>query len=118
MADKPKVELEITQDKRLLIVDSIAHQIPYGLASEAHGIPLSVFESWIFAGRRDCLVGVNSAQAQFFQDVKNAEMKCIRTHLDLIAARPDNWEAHAWLLERRWPRFYGEFSNDGQEEAE
>jgi len=31
----------------------------------------------------------------------------MREHSDMIAAKPERWQADAWLLERRWPKHYG-----------
>ncbi len=31
----------------------------------------------------------------------------IREHGDMIAAKPERWQADAWMLERRWYKHYG-----------
>jgi hypothetical protein len=34
-------------------------------------------------------------------------MQKVMEHTDMIAAKPERWQADAWLLERRWPKHFG-----------
>lgn len=89
------------------IVDAISHRIPYELAAEANGIAERTLYYWMDLGYQDQLAGKDTEYSDFLQSIKRAEMTRIREHSDIISARPERWQADAWMLERRWPKHYG-----------
>ena len=98
---------KFTPERRAAIVDAIAHRIPYEYAAEANGIAEKTLYLWLEEGRRHQSEGIESDYTIFLQDIKRAEMTRIREHNDIIAARPERWQADAWILERRWHKHYG-----------
>lgn len=88
------------------IVDAIRNRIPYQFAAEANGISERTLFYWLELGSHHQEEGIDSDYADFLQSIKKAEMTKIREHSDMIAAKPERWQADAWLLERRWPKHY------------
>ena len=111
-------EIKFTPERRSAIIDALAHQVPFIFAAEANGISETHLVEWLEIAYQDLAKGLQNEYTQFLIDIRKAEMQCIRQHIDIIAARPEHWQAHAWLLERRWPEYYGDTKNDGREEAQ
>lgn len=89
------------------IVDAIKHRAPYEYAAMANGISERTLYNWIDLGKEHLEHNIESNYAKFLQDIKRAELTRIREHTDIIAARPERWQADAWLLERRWHKHFG-----------
>lgn len=98
---------KFTPERRNDIVDAIRNRIPYEYAAEANGISERTLYYWLELGQQHQLDGIDSEYTEFLQAIKRAEMTKMREHSDIIAARPERWQADAWLLERRWPKHYG-----------
>jgi len=98
---------KFTPERRAAIIDAISHRIPYELAAEANGIAERTLHHWLDVGYQHQLDGLDTDYTEFLQSIKRAEMTKIREHGDIIAARPERWQADAWILERRWPKHYG-----------
>lgn len=98
---------KFTPERRSAIVDAIAHRIPYEYAAEANGISEETLYDWLRTARAHQKEGIDSDYTIFSEAIKKAEMTRMREHSDIIAARPERWQADAWLLERRWPKHYG-----------
>lgn len=98
---------KFTPERRSAIIDAISHRIPYEFAAEANGICEATLYEWIRTGHVHQAENNDSEYARFSQDIKKAESLKIRHHMDIIAERPERWQADAWLLERRWPKHYG-----------
>jgi len=96
-----------TSERRDAIVDAIRHRIPYELAAEANGIDEQTIYAWLKKARRDKAEGIESDYVLFAEAIKRAEMTKVREHLDMIAAKPERWQADAWILERRWHQHFG-----------
>lgn len=96
-----------TPERREAIVDAIRHRIPYELAAEANGCDEQTIYAWIKIGKRDKAQGIESDYVIFSEAIKKAEMTKVREHLDMIAAKPERWQADAWILERRWHQHFG-----------
>lgn len=98
---------KFTPERRSAIVDAISHRIPYEYAAEANGICEETLYDWLRTAKKHRNEGINSDYTQFSEDIKRAEMTRMREHSDMIAAKPERWQADAWLLERRWYKHYG-----------
>lgn len=98
---------KFTPARRAAIVDAISHRIPYEYAAEANGICEKTLYNWLDTAYAHQAQGIDSDYTQFLQDIKRAEMQRMREHSDIISARPERWQADAWMLERRWPKHYG-----------
>jgi hypothetical protein len=97
---------KFTPERRASIIDAISHRIPYELAAEANGISLETLYEWLRIGKEHAKDNVNSDYTIFSESLKRAEMQKVREHCDIIAARPERWQADAWLLERRWYKYF------------
>jgi hypothetical protein len=89
------------------ILESISHRIPYELAAEANGISEVTLYDWINTGRADSDNGIDSVLAQFSKDIKRIEEKRMYGHLNKLKKNVKNWQADAWILERRWHKYFG-----------
>jgi len=98
---------KFTPERRTSIIDAISHRIPYEMAAEANGITLSTLYEWLKIGREHTDEGITSDYSIFSEALKRAEMQKVREHTDMIAAKPERWQADAWLLERRWYKHFG-----------
>lgn len=118
MAGKPKPKKEyqvegsgrpskFTPERQQAIIDAINARIPYELAAEGNGICASTLYEWIAMGRKDISEGIDSEYAIFSEAIKKAEMCRVMQHSNNIAQRPERWQADAWILERRWYKYYG-----------
>jgi hypothetical protein len=97
---------KFTEKRRNDIIDAISHRIPYEMAAEANGITLSTLYEWFKIGREHSEEGITSDYTVFSEALKRAEMQKVREHCDMIAAKPERWQADAWLLERRWHKHF------------
>ena len=98
---------KFTPERRSAIIDAISHRIPYQYAAEANGISERTLYDWLNTAKVHELEGIESDYTEFSQSIKRAEMTRMREHTDMIAAKPERWQADAWLLERRWPKHFG-----------
>ena len=105
MSDKQK-QVVLSRCVVSSIIDAVSHQIPLDIAAEANGMSSVKFLEYIRMGQEDLAKNIESVFTDLVVGLRKAEMRCIREHLDKISARADNWEAHAFLLERRWPQYY------------
>lgn len=98
---------KFTPERRSAIIDAISHRIPYEYAALANGISEQTLYNWIDVAKYHLDQGIDSDYTTFFEDIKRAEMVRIREHSDMIASKPERWQADAWMLERRWHKHYG-----------
>ena len=96
-----------TPERREAILDAIRHRVPYELAANANGICEETLYAWIRQGIAERKEGKLTEHAVFSESIKKAEMVKMREHLDIIAERPERWQADAWILERRWYKYFG-----------
>lgn len=90
------------------ILDSISRRIPYKIAAHSAGIGATTLYDWLRKGKADLAENVESEYASFAQSVSSVEQERIAEHLDNIRMRLKNWQADAWILERRWPDFFSQ----------
>jgi hypothetical protein len=98
---------KFTPERCAAIVDAIYHRIPYEFAAEANGICEDTLYEWLRIAKIHKMEGTDSDYTRFSEAIKRAEMTRIREHNEIIAARPERWQADAWILERRWHKHYG-----------
>lgn len=98
---------KFTPERCADIISAISRRAPYQLAAEANGISERTLYSWLDEGARDLDNNIESEYAEFLQAIKRAEMQKVMEHTDMIAAKPERWQADAWLLERRWHKHFG-----------
>ena len=97
---------KFTPERRSSIIDAISHRIPYEMAAEANGISAETLYEWLRIGKSHRDQGIESDYSIFSEGLKRAEMQRVREHCDMIAAKPERWQADAWLLERRWHKHF------------
>lgn len=98
---------KFTPERCADIISAISRRAPYQLAAEANGISERTLFYWLEEGANDLDNNVDSEFARFLQSIKRVEMQKVMEHTDMIAAKPERWQADAWLLERRWPKHFG-----------
>lgn len=98
---------KFTPERRGAIIDAISHRVPYEMAAEANGISLETLYAWLRTGKEHRDKNIESDYTIFSEALKRAEMTKVREHTDMIAAKPERWQADAWLLERRWHKYFG-----------
>jgi hypothetical protein len=77
------------------------------MAAEANGICLETLYEWLRIGKQHRMDGIESDYTIFSESLKRSEMTRVRQHMDIIADRPERWQADSWLLERRWHKHFG-----------
>lgn len=98
---------KFTKERRDSIIDAVSHRIPYEMAAEANGICLDTLYEWLKIGKNHAKEGIIDSEYTIFSEaLKRAEMTKMRQHMDIIADRPERWQADAWLLERRWHKHF------------
>lgn len=98
---------KFTPERRAQIIHDISRRVPYELAAEANGICEATLYDWLNTGKVHQLEGLDTEFTKFSEAIKRAEMTRVLEHTDMIAAKPERWQADAWLLERRWPKYFG-----------
>ena len=76
------------------------------MAAEANGIGVSTLYEWLKMGKEHSDQGISQSTTVFLEALKKGEMTRVREHTDMIAAKPERWQADAWLLERRWHKHF------------
>jgi hypothetical protein len=92
------------------ILSSIADNVPNKYAIKAAGICEEKFYKWINQGEEDLKNDRDTPKARFCIAFRKIEHDTMRQQLIAISQTPQRWQAHAWILERRWWR---EFSPNG-----
>jgi len=95
-----------TPERRKAILLSISKRIPYEIAAESNGISERRLYEWLQKGRKDLDAGKDTEHAQFAQSIKKIEEEKMYEHLTMLQAMPERWQAHAWILERRWWKYF------------
>ncbi len=95
-----------TPAKATRIVEAIRKGLPLKLAAAAGGVSYNSFVRWRNDGSAPDAPPHFRA---FLGRVRQAEAEAAMRHLDLIekAAKKLNWQAAAWMLERRHPDLFG-----------
>lgn len=91
-----------TPATRKQILQYIKKRVPYIIAAEACGVSERSLYDWIKKGMSDLNDGLITEFSKFSQALKKIEAEKIQEHMEIIANKPERWQADAWLLERRW----------------
>lgn len=79
-----------TEQNKRNVLAAIARGASLGMAAECAGVSARAFYSW------------RQEDAEFSDDIKKARTACALERLDRIC-NADQWQAHAWWLERQFP---------------
>lgn len=95
----------LTPERMEKIGRIIKKGLSYEDASLAGNITYNTFNNWMKRGKED----TEGPYFEFFQYIKGCELEGKEENLDNIseAGRNGQWQASAWLLERRYPLEYG-----------
>jgi hypothetical protein len=86
---------KLTPERRKGFLAALEKGHPLKIAARSVGVPYDTVKDWL---RRD---------ADFAAAVRAIEIKSVEANLEFIKdARPDAWQAAAWILERQWPELY------------
>lgn len=96
-----------TPERLASILEAISDRIPYSLAAESNGIGERTLFDWLTEGHNDKEEGIDSPLARFSQSVKEIEREKIKHHLDKLDGNVERWQSDAWILERRWYKYFG-----------
>lgn len=99
--------IKYTPERLAAILKSISNRIPYELAAEANGIRECTLYAWINQGWDEKEQGLDTPLAKFSEDIKDIEQQRIARHLDKMDANVERWQSDAWILERRWFKYFG-----------
>lgn len=89
------------------IITSISNRVPYEIAAEANGIHPDTLYDWINKGRKDRDADLDTELSRFSEAIKKVEQERIIDHLNKIADSAERWQSQAWILERRWSKYFG-----------
>lgn len=99
--------IKYTPERLAAILHDIGNRIPYELAAEANGIREATLYAWILQGNEEQEQGLNTPLARFSEDLKKTEREKINYHLNKMKDNVERWQADAWILERRWYKYFG-----------
>lgn len=86
------------------LCSAIRRNATYELACASAGITYQTFRNWMIAGES----GDSGPHVEFFDAIKKAEAASALKHLATVErASSRNWQAAAWMLERRYAEGYG-----------
>ena len=98
---------KLTPERQSKIVEAIQVGNYKHVAAEYAGIGESTFYSWLERGELEKEQGKTTIYTEFMEAVKKAEAASEVANIALIKkAAPTNWQAAAWLEERKhWQRW-------------
>ena len=125
---------KLTPQSSKTICDNVTLGMPYEFACVAAGVAYSTMRNWIVKAEAElarvesnslCSVRKDTKQyVEFLEAIKEAEAKGIRNNLAMItkAAKGDDnnrpqWQAGAWILERRHPEQFAKHEKIDQKTA-
>lgn len=87
------------------IGSNIVLGMPLKYAAEVSGISEKAFYNWMNEGEK----AKSGKFYDFYNYITECKAKAIQTHLNTIkkAANDGNWLPAAWMLERRYPEYFG-----------
>lgn len=96
---------KLTPELQKEIGNNIKLGMPLKFAAEAAGISEKTFYIWMEKGENE----EKGKFHDFFIYCNNCKSTAVKLHLTLItkAAKDGNWQASAWILERRHPEEFG-----------
>lgn len=98
---------KLTKELASKIAKHVEEWLPVEKACLLCDIPERYYYRWKEYGERDEKGGKESIFTRFCQEVKKAQAKAESEALKSIRLAENNWQARAWLLERRHHEQYG-----------
>jgi hypothetical protein len=98
---------KLTKELTSKIAKHVEEWLPFEKACLLCGINERYLYRWREYGERDEKAGKQSIFTSFCQEIKKAQAKAESEALKDIRGKVNNWQASAWLLERRHHERYG-----------
>ena len=98
---------KLTDAVQATLVEAISSGMPMTPAAWMAGVSPQAVSDWTTRGEADLASGIESAHARFADAIKRAEGSSVQSQLRLLNSVPTDWQRHAWMLERRWPEWFG-----------
>ena len=107
-------------EKIKLLLEGLKLGMPVKHACDSAGISESGFYKYLQKAEKDIEDGKRTKYVAFLESVKKAKSEFIRNNMAIIqrSAVKGNWQASAWLLERRCPDDFGLRAPANQEQQE
>lgn len=99
---------KLTKATQTVIVDALRAGLYRETAASLAGIGVSTLYSWIERGEADVEAAKRSVYSEFVEALQSGEAQGEADLLAMIReSAPKNWQAAAWMLERKMPGKYG-----------
>lgn len=98
---------KLTKELTSKIAKHVEDWLPFEQACLLSEVSERNFYHWVEFAKRDEKAGKESIFTAFFQEIKKAQSKAESEALCDVRAKVSNWQASAWLLERRHHDRYG-----------
>ncbi len=99
---------KLTEDRAKKIIYAIRNNVPHQIAAPAVGLSEKTLEEWLAKGKKDLLNDIDSKFARFTLAVRQAELEKVVDHMQAIETMQKGWQARAWILTRRYAKYFGE----------
>lgn len=103
---------KLTEARKKKIVAAIRKGNFAQIAAAANGITEQTYYNWLKRGSEDAAADdpdrQGSIYAEFFEAVKSAEAEAELKKVDGLNTTATGWQRHAWWLERRFPKRWGQ----------
>lgn len=102
--DRPGQPSKLTEETKTALLNAIKAGLTYDLACGAAGISFQTFRNWQLRGEKE----KTGQYFEFLEDLKEAEGQGSQRLITLInrSANEGQWQAGAWILERRYPEHF------------
>lgn len=102
------MKTKLNQQRQTTIIEALKKGNYKETAAAAAGIGESTFYNWLQRGDREKEQGETTIYTEFLEAIKKAEAEAEMHNIALIRdAAPTNWQAAAWLEERKHPQRWG-----------
>lgn len=101
---------KLTPEKEEIILREVRKNISITNAARCAAVDPWTIKHWMEAGYGDHKKHEDTIFAQFFRKIVVAQGERISEMLQIIAGRPTNWQALAWLLEKCCAEDFGKDS--------
>jgi hypothetical protein len=88
------------------IIKSVKDLLPLKICAEENGIHYETLRAWINEGIDDLLAGNVTEKAKFSVAMKKEVANSMRNLLKIIGKGKNGWQGSAWILERRWWKYW------------
>lgn len=99
---------KLTPEREAAILDSISRHVPYAVAALANGIHPDTLYEWLNRAKRDMKEQKITIYTKFSESLNKIEQDFMDKLTSEINSCCKNWQAKAWILERRHWKHYSQ----------